>query len=1303
MSLDRQALKQAAQQCLSKDRFAINKQIDAIANLHQQGKPFDKKLERLLARLESSQNAVKSRSADLHIEYPQNLPVSQKRDEILAAIKDHQVVVVAGETGSGKTTQLPKICLEAGLGKFGTIAHTQPRRLAARSVAQRIAEEMHTELGSSVGYQIRFSDQSTDSTRVKLMTDGILLAQTQYDRFLNEYDCIIIDEAHERSLNIDFLLGFLKQLTEKRRDLKIVITSATIDVERFSRHFSNAPVIEVSGRTFAVEDRYRPLVRQEEGDDDLTLQEGILNALLELSDEDHKNGQLGDVLVFLPGEREIRECADFLRKSIPHERKLRATEILPLYARLGVKDQQKIFTTGRGRRVVLATNVAETSLTVPGIRYVVDSGLARISRYSYRSKVQRLPVEAISQASANQRKGRCGRVAEGVCIRLFSEDDFINRPEFTEPEIQRTNLAAVILQMMSLRLGKIHDFPFIDPPDSRYIKDGYNLLQELEAVNKKDELTRLGRDMARLPVEPRISRMLIEANKLKALDEILIIAAALSVQDPKERPQEKQQAADQKHKELAHEDSDFLSYVNLWNAFEEQRQALSNSQLRKWCQKHFVNYMRMREWRDIHKQLKTLVKDMGFEANIQPAGYESVHRAVLSGLLSHIAQKEEGAEYLGARHRKLQVFPSSSQYKKRPKWLVAAELVETSRLFARINAKVEPKWIEDIAQPLLKKSYNEPHWSKKRGQVIAYEQSTLYGLIINPRKVVDYGKINPQEARTLFIQHGLVERNLELKASFFRHNIQLIDELTELEEKTRTRDFIVEDAVIAHFYDEALPADVNSLQGLKSWLKKTSDKDLKKLNLSKEYLLKQSADTVTENLYPTLFEYSGLSFPLSYAFAPGAKDDGVSITVPASMLSQIPQEQVQWLVPGFIKDKCIALLKGLEKPIRKQLVPVPNTVENFLNQASPKQSGLFTQLCDYLYKTFRIRLDSDVFRNMDLDPHFLMNFKVLDDDKIIGQGRSLEQLIERYQSIGEAQAVSLTDDEFDREGIKAWDFDVLPDSIERELHGMKVRMHPQLKDEVSSVSLSLNANQGEAVFNTHQALIRLIRLSLPTLDKQLRSQLRRLDKVLPYAQSIGPKQQLLDDLLDAAYAQVFLHEQEIPRDQQAFTQLLEKRADLAEFTDTLIDWMSQILPKYHQIQKTMKGNTSIDRAFAYSDIKAQLSLLFQKGFMVKAGWRNLQAYRRYLDAILYRIDKFQGQMQRDRLRMAEFEEAAESLNSALNKLPLPLTAYAELNDYYWLLQELRISLFAQSVGTREPVSNKRLRQKWNEIKLNLPL
>jgi len=1291
-------LHKAVDHCLLKDQFPLRRQIKQIRQLAEQSKPFDQHLEKLLTRIQQSQNIIQARSKELSIKYPDALPVSGKREEILEAIQHHQVVVVAGETGSGKTTQLPKICLEAGLGIKGRIGHTQPRRLAARAVAERIAEELGTNLGDAVGYQVRFTDQSADHSRIKLMTDGILLAQTQRDRFLNEYDAIIIDEAHERSLNIDFLLGYLKQLTAKRPDLKIIITSATIDVERFATHFADAdgkpaPVIEVSGRTFPVETRYRPLVRESEEEDDRSLFEGIAEALAELRNEDRNNGQHGDVLVFLPGEREIRECAEYLRRE-----QLPATDILPLYARLSGSDQQKIFKPHGGRRVVLATNVAETSLTVPGIRYVVDSGVARISRYSYRSKVQRLPVEAISQASANQRAGRCGRTAPGICIRLYEESDFLARDEFTDPEIRRTNLAAVILQMLHLKLGRLQDFPFIDPPDDRFIKDGFTLLQELEAVTAKGEITEAGLGMAHLPVDPRIARMLLEAKKRQALKEVLIIAAALSVQDPRERPQEKQQQADEKHRLWQHEESDFLSLTNLWAAFEEERQNLSQNQLRKWCTKHFISFMRMREWRDTHRQLHILGKELGLKENEEAASYDAIHKSLLAGMLSQVGFKSEGQEYLGARNRKLFIFPASGQYKKKPKWMMAAELVETSKLFARTVAKIEPEWLEEVGKPLLKYQYFEPHWNKQRGQVNAFEQSTLYGLVVNPRKRVNYALTHPQEARDVFIQEGLVEQKLQTKLDFYQHNIALLKEVTEYEEKARRRDLVIDDAWQAAFYSARLPQEFISQKHLESWYQKASQETKQALFFTREQLLSPEASGIGATDFPAELEWQGMGFPLSYTFAPGSEDDGVTLSVPVAMLQQVPDAQVEWLVPGFISDKVAAIIKGLPKAVRKNFVPVPNTAEAFLQQCGPLKGGLYSQLLNYLNQTQRPPIEIQELTSVELPQHLLMNIRVMSDGKVLAQSRDLTALKERWQDAGQQQVQTITHGDYQLQDIKEWNFGDLPQNIQSELNGLPVRAFPCLKVQGDHVDLTVEANESTARHEHRYGLLQLYRSALNEQERMIKGLIqKKLSNKWLLAKGMGSQQELTTELTDAVFMQVFVDDdQDLPRSKTEFEQRLQRRSELVDHAEKLINEFAGWLELRHKILKSLSGAVSLDRAMAYSDVKAHLERLMRPGFMLETPWQQLQCYSRYLKAMEYRIDKLQGNLPRDRQSITEFESLWGPYTDLLERINID--EHPEIHEFGWLLEEWRVSLFAQPLGTREPVSLKRLNKRWLEIR-----
>ena len=1284
-------LEKSLQYCLIRDRHPVRNALQRLRS--DANGASEKQLAKLVGRVEASQSVVALRSQPVRVEYPAGLPVSEKRDDILTLIKEHQVVVIAGETGSGKTTQLPKMCLEAGLGVYGRIGHTQPRRLAARSVAQRIADELHSPLGDLVGYQVRFTDQSGDGSRIKVMTDGILLAQTQHDRFLNEYDCIIIDEAHERSLNIDFLLGYLKQLLPKRPDLKVIITSATIDVERFSQHFDGAPVIQVSGRTFPVEMLYRPLVRNDEDEEDRSLYEGIADALGELRGLDRSKGSAGDTLVFLPGEREIRECADYLRRQ-----QLPATDILPLYARLSAADQQKIFKPHGGRRVVLSTNVAETSLTVPGIRYVIDSGVARISRYSYRTKVQRLPVEAISQASANQRAGRCGRTEPGTCIRLYEESDFQGRPEFTDPEIRRTNLAAVILQMLNLRLGDIRKFPFVDAPDDRFVKDGYTLLSELGAVSASKKITSVGKTIARLPVDPRIGRMLIEAGQRNCVSEVMIVASALTVADPRERPQEKQQAAAEKHRQWADEESDFASLNNLWNGFEQQRQELSQNQLRKWCKKNFLSYMRMREWRDIHRQLHILLRDLDIKSNESAASYESLHKAILSGMLSHIGFRAEQKEYLGARNRRFIMAPGSAGYKKPPKWLVAAELVETSKLFARMVARIEPEWIEECGRPLLKYQHFEPHWQKKRGQVVASEQSSLYGLIVNPKKRVDYAKTHPQEARQILITEGLVAQEFDSPVAFYRKNTSLLEEVTEYEEKSRRRDLVIDDQALIDFYEANLPEGLYSRRDIEHWFKRADKSESQALFMTREFLLSDAARGISNDDYPTQFDINGVSFPLSYSFSPGAADDGVTLSVPSQMLPQIDERKTSWLVPGFVQTKVVAVIKALPKPIRKQFVPVPDTANDFLRKNRSDKGGLYIQLAEYLNQTLRPeRVTPEELAALPIDLHLQMNYRVMSGDRCVAEGRDLSALKAGDYGEEKEQEQVLLDDRFDGKQVQKWDFGELPETTEAEVSGLPVRAYPCLKSQDGQVVLVTETSKQAAEFAHREGTLALIRQQLSGLDREMRQLVQ--SKMKPHwllAKGLGNEADISRDLVDAVFTHVMLPVDEpLPKNNSEFSVRLERRSRLYEHMETLLTQYVEWLKIRHSVLKRLRGAVSMDKAMAFSDTKVHLERLLAPGFMTHVPWSQLTCFTRYLRAMEYRIEKLQGNLPRDRQAMIEFEslyepwrEARERDNEASREA---------LEEFRWLLEEWRVSLFAQPLGTKEPVSLKRLNKRWQEL------
>ena len=1273
--------------CMIQKRHGFERQLHTIRKLQKDKKNTEANLQKLTEQVQRSVETAQQRLANLpRIQFDDSLPISEKRDEIAEAIRDNQVVVIAGETGSGKTTQIPKICMQLGLAQYGLIAHTQPRRLAARSVAQRIADEVNVPLGEQIGFQIRFNDLSTDSTLVKLMTDGILLAETQHDRFLNKYQVIIIDEAHERSLNIDFLLGYLRQLLPKRRDLKVIITSATIDVERFSKHFDNAPIIQVSGRTFPVETRYRPLIdlnAESDTESEADLYQGIVDAVCELEQEDLKRKQIGDVLVFLSGEREIREATLELKKAA-----FKHTEILPLFARLTNAEQNQIFNpSGNGRRIILSTNVAETSLTVPGIRYVIDSGLARISRYSYRSKVQRLPIEAISQASANQRKGRCGRVSEGICIRLYSEEDFNSRPEFTDPEIQRTNLAAVILQMLSLRLGDVSQFPFVDAPDSRFIKDGYNLLKELGAVANNHEINQVGRSLAKLPVDPRIGRMLIEASERNCLTELLVIAAALSIQDPRERPADKQQAADQKHAEFKDEESDFVSLFKLWQRFEEERQNLSSSQLKQFCKKYFLNYMRMREWRDVHYQLRLQCKDLKLAENKTEADYQSVHMSILAGLLSHIGQKTDENDYNGARNRKFMLFPGSGVFKKRPKWVMSAEMVETSRLYARMNARIDPEWLEPLAGPLLKKKYLEPHWSSKQGQVLAFEQVSLFGLVIIPRRAVAYGKIDEMVSHEIFIREALVMKNIRHKPPFLLHNEKIIEEIMELEDKSRRRDIVVDEERLFQFYAQRIPVSISGLTTFNTWLKQQLKDALK---VDKEYMMQHGAEHITQAQFPDHFSHGNVFYPLSYRFEPTHIEDGVSVSVPVAMLKQLPINRIQWLVPGMIREKVIVLIKSLTKTIRKQLVPVPDFVDEFLRNNQACDVSLTQCLIDFIYKERRIKVQEADFNFEQLDKHYLMNIQVLNaDNKRITQGRDWHQLIEE---VGDqvSQVLQLNENDFEREGLLSWDFNELPRIYELQQAGMQVSLYPAIVDKQTSVSLALLEREDEAHYQTKLGVYRLLQLELTEQVGWIKKEAqKRLVQEIIYYAHIGNKTEFLNDLVQLTFAKAFPFEQS-PLTSREYESIKEAgRGNIGDALDEVLPIVKLIMQQFHALSKKMKQQNQLAFAFAVADIKQQLSELIVKGFMGNMPFEWLKQYPKYFKAMILRLDKLQGNIQKDKLLQLKLVKWQDQYKDLLGKLPANLNCYPEVLALNWMMQEYRVSLFAQELGTVMPISDKR--------------
>ncbi|MFQ4132114.1 ATP-dependent RNA helicase HrpA [Vibrio vulnificus] len=1281
------SLRKALSQCLIKDRFRLSKRIAGACKINKES-ARNAVFDEIALDIAKSMMEVEQRSRHQpKIEYPEILPVSQKKDDIADAIAHHQVVIVAGETGSGKTTQLPKICAELGRGKFGLIGHTQPRRLAARSVANRIAEEMETQLGDFVGYKVRFNDQISENTQIKLMTDGILLAEIQHDRFLNQYDTIIIDEAHERSLNIDFILGYLKELLPRRPDLKVIITSATIDPERFSNHFGGAPIIEVSGRTYPVETRYRPLGGETEDDRDQL--EGIFDAVDELCDEG-----LGDILIFMNGEREIRDTADALAK-----RKLKDTEIVPLYARLSAGEQNKIFQPHTGRRIVLATNVAETSLTVPGIKYVIDPGTARISRYSYRTKVQRLPIEPVSQASANQRKGRCGRVQEGICIRLYSEDDFNSRPEFTDPEILRTNLASVILQMTALGLGDIEAFPFVEAPDKRNILDGVRLLEELGAINSnakdpKKRLTAVGKQLARLPIDPRLARMVLEAPRLGCLKEVMIIAAALSIQDPRERPSDKQQSADDKHRRFYHEDSDFLTFVNLWNHIQKQQKALSGNQFRRQCKDDYLNYLRVREWQDVYFQIHQSMREMEFKLNSEPGSYDAVHSAILTGLLSHIGMKEqEKNEYHGARNARFHIFPGSGLFKKQPKWVMSAELVETSKLWGRIIAKIQPEWVEPLAKHLIKRSHSEPHWSKKQAAVMAYEKVMLYGIPIVPKRLVNYGNIDASVSREIFIRSALVEGDWETKHAFFKQNRKLLLEVEELEHKSRRRDILVDDEELFQFYDQRVGTEVVSGRHFDTWWKQASKKEPELLNFEKEMLFKGDASHVTDLDYPNFWHQNGLKLKLSYQFEPGDDSDGVTVHIPLPILNQIDPAGFDWQIPGLRHELVVSLIKSLPKTLRKNFVPAPNYADAFLSRVTAMEMPLL----DALEKELRRMTGATVLREdwkLDQVPdHLKVTFRAVDErNRKLKEHKDLHELKESLKEKVQETLSKVADDDIEQQGLHTWSFGELPQVYQQKRGGYQVKAFPALVDNKDSVEIKLYETEQEQISAMQAGQRRLILLNVPSPIKYLHANLPNKSKLGLYFNPYGKVLDLIDDCIACGVDKLIEEQGGLVWEPEKFEALKEHVR--AELGDTVVDIAKQvetILTTAFNINKKLKGKIDFTMAFALSDIKAQIEGLIFKGFATECGWKRLPDILRYMKAIERRMEKLPIDPNKDRLHMLKIESVVKDYKELLNKIPKGLAVPENVKEIRWMIEELRVSFFAQQLGTPYPVSDKRVK------------
>ncbi len=1137
--------------------------------------------------------------------FPAELPITARLEEIKQLIYKHQVIVLCGETGSGKSTQLPKICLSLGRGVEGTIGHTQPRRIAARTLASRIASELGVEPGSAVGYKVRFSDRTRPDTHVKLMTDGILLAEIQQDPYLNQYDTLIIDEAHERSLNIDFILGFLQQLLPRRPDLKLIITSATIDPDRFSKHFRDAPVIEVSGRTYPVELHYRPLEEEGGYERDDTMQQAIVDAVDELSRIDR-----GDILVFLSGEREIRETAETLRKH-----KLQLTEILPLYARLSPAEQGQVFKPHGKRRIVLATNVAETSLTVPGIRYVIDAGFARISRYSHRSKVQRLPVERISQASADQRKGRCGRLAAGVCIRLYSEEDYESRQPFTEPEIQRTNLASVILQMKLLGFGEIEQFPFVDPPDTRLIKDGYRVLEEIGAIGGDKRVTRLGKQLARLPVDPRIARMLLAATHVHCLREVMVIAAALSVQDPRDRPLEKQQQADEAHAQFKHDESDFMGYLQLWDQMEEQRRHLSKHKFRKHCRNNFLSWTRMQEWHDIHTQLRMQMHDMGFKENEAEAGYEEIHWAILSGLLSHIGFRSKERDYLGARNSRFHIFPGSGLFKKQPKWVMAAELVETTKLYARTVATIQPEWAEKAAGHLLKRSYSEPHWEKKRGQVAGYEKVSLFGLTLVARRKINFGPIDPPVAREIFIRSALVDGDFHTRAPFWRHNQELIEAVRDLEAKSRRRDILVDEERIYEFYEKRIPRDIFNTPDFEKWLKKSAKQQPKLLYLKESDLLREDAGQVSAEQFPDHLTINRMQLPLEYHFDPGQQTDGVALVVPQSVLNQVTEERLQWLVPGLLRERVVGLLRGLPKSLRKSFVPVPDYADACLKGLEASDRPLVQVLGERLKQMTGVHIPEDAWSEADLPEHLRMQLRVVDEKgRTLGTSRRLAEVKQLAAKKAQTSPHQLATPGMEKTGVKTWNFGRLQQSVSVEQGGIRLVGFPALVDEGESVAIRLLDSEPAAQRSHKAGVRRLVMLKLNKDIRYLRKNLPNLARMrlqytkvpdAPKGLRVEQRRSLEDELVFHIVDQTFLDNEDEIRDELSFQQRVESNnGQLIIVANRVCAEFADIMNRYQQVRKRLSETTQINWIASIGDMQEQLDRLVYKGFLQQTRWRN---------------------------------------------------------------------------------------------------
>lgn len=1297
------ALKVPAEQierAMRADRFRLSRWRKQLDRKQREGKSVDRELAKWDEALKQSQELVERRVRNVPaIEYDTQLPITAKLPEIRDAIQNHQVVIVCGETGSGKSTQLPKLCLEMGLAADGLIGHTQPRRLAARTIASRLSSELATAMGSAVGFKIRFTDETKPTTYIKLMTDGILLAETQSDRFFEQYNVLIIDEAHERSLNIDFLLGYIKRLLSKRPELKLIITSATIDAERFQAHFSDpehpAPIIEVSGRGYPVEIVYRAPEEEANEQADHDLMEAVGDAV----EEAVALGE-GDGLVFLPTEQDIRAAAKHLRGRVRQSSRLSNVEILPLYARLPTQEQNRVFEPHAKRRVVLATNVAESSLTVPGIRFVVDTGTARISRYSPRSKVQRLPIEAISRASADQRAGRCGRIGPGVCVRLYSEEDYQSRDAYTTPEIRRTNLASVILTAKALRLGEIDDFPFLDPPHPESIRDGYRTLFELGAIDDQRELTELGRRLARLPVDPCVGRMILAADAENCLHEMLIIASGLEIQDPRDRPPEKQEKADAAHAQFQHPESDFMSLLKVWDFYHQLKGELSQNRLRKACVQNFLSFQRMRQWLDVHRQLLRLAKDSGLTVRKRGDDYRAIHTALLTGLLSGVAMKVDRHEYLGARNVKFFLWPGSGIFESKPTWLIAAEVIETTRRFGRTAAKIEPEWIEPVALHVVKRSYSDPHWHRKSARCMAFEKVSLFGLPIVPKRRVPYGPIDPVVSRQIMIEHGLVGGEYEGSEDFLVHNRLLVEEIEELRAKTRRREFVIDNATLEQFYEDRLPADVCDARSLREAIRRQGKELEARLTMQREDLVPGEAEAaLAPQQFPPSLDVGGMKLNLDYRFEPGAVDDGVTLTVPMEGFRQLDRRRLEWSVPGLLEEQVVALIRSLPKRIRRNLTPAPETAREVVRRVTFGEGEFVPVIAEELSRIAGEKIPVEEFDFERRPEHLRLHVRVIDDEgKAIAEGRDLSTLQQELGVEGNEVAPAIEDDQWTQEGLTDWSFDELPKQVSVRRGGFEIPSFPALLDEGETVAMRLLPDAEVAKHRTRYGIMRLLALNC---RKDLRSMVKwlpNLDRMQLWAATRLKGPELVGEIADLIALRVVDRQRPLPRTREAWQQLMDQRVEeIGLATQEIAKLLPELFENYHQAQVAVEETNRTRFGEALADVRRQLSRLIYPGFLLETPWEWLAQYPRYLRAIGVRLEKLAQLGAKDREYQDEIEHYWRQYEERVELTKASHAAQSALVEYRWMIEEYRVSLFAQQLGTYVTISPTRLEKQWAKV------